>query len=85
MFLKAISKFSVLKVEGDKEGCMGCGKCSDVCSMDIKVDEYVQEDSRVLSSECILCLKCVNSCPEDVLEVESGMDIGGKGRLKERK
>ncbi len=53
--------------------------------MDIKVDEYVQEDSRVLSSECILCLKCVNSCPEDVLEVESGMDIGGKGRLKERK
>ncbi len=84
VFLKASSKFSVLKVEGDEDECIGCGKCSDVCPMDIKVDEYVQEGSRVLSSECILCLKCVNSCPEDILEVESGVDLGGEERLKER-
>ncbi len=53
--------------------------------MDIKVDEYVQEKSRVLSSECMFCLKCVNSYPEEVLEVESGVDVSGKERLRERK
>lgn len=84
VFLKAGSKFSVLKVEGDEEECMGYGRCTDVCPMDIKVQECVEKDSRVFSSECILCLKCVNSCPADVLDVESGVDLGGKERLKER-
>ncbi len=69
----------------DEKEYIGCRKCSDVCPMDIKVDEYVQEKSRVLSSECMFCLKCVNSYPEEVLEVESGVDVSGKERLRERK
>ncbi|MFW6375650.1 MAG: 4Fe-4S binding protein [Thermoplasmatota archaeon] len=83
-FLKAGSRYSLLKIDGDPDECVGCGNCTDACPMDIKVDEYVRDESRVLSTECIFCMECVNSCPEGILDVEEGFDTKCKEKLVKR-
>lgn len=46
----------------DREKCISCGKCREVCPMDIKVWETPN------SPECIRCGACTESCPVDALE-----------------
>jgi ferredoxin-type protein NapH len=48
--LKITSRFSFLKIEGNKEKCAQCGACSKACPMDINVMEYVKNGERVLST-----------------------------------
>ncbi len=62
-FMKIGSKFSMLKIEGDKDKCTSCGACDRSCPMDIKVSEYITQGFRVSSSECIICMNCINACP----------------------
>ncbi|UCH23042.1 MAG: 4Fe-4S binding protein, partial [Deltaproteobacteria bacterium] len=56
--LKVTSRFSFLKIEGNRETCTQCGVCNKMCPMDINIMEYVNKDERVLSTECIFCLTC---------------------------
>lgn len=78
VILKITSRFSFLKIEGDKEGCTQCGVCNKACPMDINVMEYVNHGERVLSTECIFCLTCITVCPEEILNDTFKADIGGK-------
>jgi polyferredoxin len=72
------SRFALLKVSANAGTCTGCAACSRACPMDIPVHVYVQSGRRVVSSECILCLECVNACSRSVLDVTFGFDAGGK-------
>ena len=83
--LKATSRFSLLKIEGDEKKCNECGACVKTCPMDIRISDYVKNGDRVLSTECILCHTCINTCPEKALKISFGFDIGGKELLNERK
>jgi len=83
--LKFTARFSLLKIRGDSEKCTECGACMKVCPMDIRILDYVKMDFRVLSTECILCQTCVNTCPTGALKVSFGLDIGGEELLNERK
>lgn len=83
--LKITSRFSLLKIRGDSEKCNECGACMKACPMDIRITDYVKMGFRVLSTECILCQTCVNTCPTGALKVSFGLDIGGKELLNERK
>ncbi len=80
--LKITSRFSFLKIEGDKEKCTDCGACNKTCPMDINIMEYVNNGERVLSNECIFCLTCTTVCPDGILESTFRMDIGGKEHLQ---
>lgn len=51
----------------DREKCISCGLCREVCDMDIKV--YEQPNS----PECIRCGKCKRACPKGA--IESSIDI----------
>ena len=82
--LKITSKFSFLKIEGDKEKCTQCGACNKTCPMDINIMAYVNNGERVLSSECIFCLTCTTVCPEGILDHTLKMDIGGKEHIQRR-
>lgn len=82
VILKITSRFSFLKIDGDKEGCTQCGVCSKACPMDINVMEYVKHGERVLSTECIFCLTCTTVCPEEILDDTFKIDIGGKERIR---
>lgn len=66
VFLKPMSYFSLFRVKCDKEKCVSCGKCKKVCPMNVDVTDNSRK--RENGTECILCMECVRSCPEDALE-----------------
>ncbi|MBC8078809.1 MAG: 4Fe-4S binding protein [Gorillibacterium sp.] len=59
--LKDHYKWRSLHLEGDKEKCVSCGKCSKACSMSLPVTEMVQT-GKLQHTECILCGECVSAC-----------------------
>lgn len=78
VFLKASSTFSLLRIKGEKALCDNCGACTKTCPMNIRIPEYILAGQRVLSTECVICLTCISSCPTDALTASLGFDIGGK-------
>ena len=52
--------------------------------MDIRISEYVRNNRRVLSTECILCQTCIIVCPQNALKLAFGLDLGGHELLRER-
>ena len=81
---KITSRFSFMKIEGNKEKCTQCGACNKACPMDINIMEYVNNGERVLSTECIFCLTCTTVCPEGILDDTFRIDIGGKEYIHRR-
>ena len=65
VFLKPMSYFSLLRITCDHDKCIECGKCRQVCPMD--VDMLDDSRKRENGTECILCLECVKSCPKKAL------------------
>jgi len=65
VFLKPMSYFSFIRVTCDKEKCVSCGKCKNVCPMN--VDMTNNSRKRENGTECILCLECKNACPKNAL------------------
>jgi polyferredoxin len=82
---KIPSRFALLKVAGDAEKCTECGACVKVCPMDIRIPEYIKNGQRVLSTECIFCLECINACPKGALSDTFALDVGNRELLKVRK
>ncbi|MGX8774149.1 MAG: 4Fe-4S binding protein [Bacillota bacterium] len=58
-----LNKVSFCRVHVKETGCVSCGKCRDICPMD--VNPVKQPDS----AECIRCGKCAAACPENILSV----------------
>ena len=66
LLLKPMSYFSLLRIHYDKEKCISCGKCRQVCPMD--VDMMDNSRGRINGTECILCMDCVKACPKQALK-----------------
>lgn len=82
---KITSSVSLFKIKGDADKCTNCGTCNKMCPMDISVSQYILDYKRVLSTECILCLECVNVCPKKTLDVSLGFDFGTRELLNRKK
>jgi len=82
--MKLGTRFSPLKMGGVGERCDSCMACVKMCPMDIRIPDYIQAGTRVLSTECILCQTCASVCPTSALSVTWGFDVGGKERLEQR-
>lgn len=65
VFLKPMSYFSLLRIKCDKTKCVSCGKCKQVCPMDVDVTDNSLK--RANGTECILCMECVKNCPKKAL------------------
>lgn len=63
----ALSKFQI-----EKDACIDCKKCKNVCPMDIPV--YAKPNS----AECIRCGKCIQSCPTECIQVSL---LSGKKKI----
>lgn len=55
--------------EVDEDKCIRCGKCRDVCKMDIKV--WQTPNSR----ECIRCGACIDACPKQAIASAPGRGV----------
>ena len=66
VFLKPMSYFSWLRIKCDEEKCIHCGKCIEVCPMDVEVNRNSR--NRKNATECILCQKCKRACPVKALK-----------------
>ena len=58
-------KISFFKLKKDDSKCTRCEICYNACPMDIEDVYQSLGKSDVTSKDCILCLKCVENCPED--------------------
>ncbi len=67
VFLKPMSKYSLLRVKVDETKCISCGKCKKVCPMNVDVTDNSR--NRKNGTECILCMECVDNCPKDALKL----------------
>ncbi len=65
IFLKPMSYFSLIRITCDKNKCISCGKCRQVCPMNVDVTDNSRK--RANGTECILCMECVKSCPKNAL------------------
>jgi polyferredoxin len=81
VFLKAMSRFSLLRIAGNKITCTNCKTCIDNCPMSIDIPAYISKEQRVKSTECIMCMKCIANCPNAVLKASVGIDIATKEHL----
>ncbi len=54
-----LNKVSIYHMECNKKTCVSCGKCHNICPMDV---DPVKNPN---SAECIRCGKCVASCPKE--------------------
>jgi len=84
VFQKVTSGFSLLKIKIDSDKCIDCGKCENVCPMDVKLLEYKNNNQRILSTECILCSTCANECPKNAITSTIDFDAGIKDRINYR-
>jgi polyferredoxin len=62
------SRPALLHVTAKTGACNECGACSEVCPMDIPVAERVRVGTRIGNGDCILCQRCVESCPTGALQ-----------------
>ncbi len=57
-------------IEMDKDKCIDCQRCEQVCDMAIPVWTQGKQAGRVTALEdCMGCARCVVSCPTDALEI----------------
>lgn len=58
-----LNKISMYHLEIDNDKCTNCGKCAEVCKMDV---EPVKQPN---SAECIRCGECAANCPNKAIKI----------------
>jgi formate hydrogenlyase subunit 6/NADH:ubiquinone oxidoreductase subunit I len=59
------AKVSGMSIHKDPKKCTGCSMCYRVCPVDVTEVWKEMERTDVTVSSCILCMRCVEVCPED--------------------
>ena len=60
-----------MRIEVDKEKCIGCGKCREACPKGPKIWEIGKDKKASASnlSYCHLCINCASVCPQKAIHV----------------
>ena len=70
----------ILYIEKDEKKCNDCGVCEGVCPMQVN-EVCEQKSGKINNSMCILCVRCVESCPRpDALKLKLGKKTLFKSR-----
>ena len=57
--MNIFSRLKLVKINLDKEKCIGCGKCEKACPMQLKI----LDKNKINDVNCINCSECVIACP----------------------
>jgi len=82
LFLKLSNMFAVLRIKGNKEKCTSCNTCTNQCPFNINIPGYIINGTRVKSTECVMCMRCIAVCPENALSTSIGFDAVTKDYFK---
>ena len=55
----------VLRMQVDKDSCVGCGLCAKKCPMEAAV--LVDKQAQICQHNCIVCGVCANTCPRQAI------------------
>lgn len=66
--LKEKLRLPARRLIAEPSRCIGCKACAEHCPMSLPVNDMVS-DNRLFHTECILCGKCEEVCPKQVLKV----------------
>ncbi len=69
-FYSLFNRVSLLGIQVDTGKCVSCGKCQNVCGMDVDVTKTPNH------AECIRCGKCMKSCPTGAIRYRYGFGNG---------
>ena len=58
-----LNRWSTLQMAVDQEACQHCGRCREVCPVDI----CIYEDPN--AGACVRCMRCVSECPNSCVTV----------------
>lgn len=72
-----ISKSRIYKIKKDSTECINCNLCTKKCPMGINVDEETSIHGKVISSECIDCFKCIDTCKPKALYINPKQAVSG--------
>lgn len=64
-----MGRFSLLKIERDKDLCMNCKKCDRECPAALDISSV----NKINKGECISCMNCVEVCPTAKKSLEIGI------------
>lgn len=63
-FLSLFDKIGLVSLKKDGQRCTRCGNCYRACPMEIREIETEKQKTNLVTQDCILCLRCIESCPE---------------------
>lgn len=59
------SRASLFRLSKDSKKCTRCGNCYRACDVGIRAIADDLENKNIVKDDCMMCLKCVEVCPED--------------------
>ena len=74
LLISFYKKITLMKLKKDAGRCTRCEICYKVCPMEVEQVYLEREKEDVTFAECIMCLRCVEFCPED--EALKGVFMG---------
>ena len=67
-----------MSIQINREKCVGCGKCCEVCPGTLIALEQKKAVMKY-PKNCWGCVSCVKECQKGAIEFFLGADIGGRG------
>jgi adenylylsulfate reductase subunit B len=68
-----------MSIRIDKEKCVGCGKCLNVCPGSLIYKDDKGKAFQRFPKDCWGCTACLKECKKGAIRFFLGADIGGKG------
>lgn len=69
-----------MSIRINKEKCIGCGKCTQVCPGTL-IDLEDKKSVMKYPKDCWGCASCVKECPVGAIDFFLGADMGGNGSV----
>lgn len=68
-FFGLFSKIHIFGIRAEKDKCVKCFMCNQVCPMDILiVEKYINKGKKINDGDCIKCMNCIDACPRKILK-----------------